>query len=136
MSYICCSGSYLPFLTENHLQEMEKIGKISYNIKKNCMSATFLTRDRVPIEGYVHQWIHTFWACIADIGSSLHEKIIYFIMAHQMSLESLSKICEATVESLSRILNQGSTDKSAYTLSNPKIFLDEEVFLRYLFVME
>lgn len=50
-----------------------------------------------------------------------------------MSLEAFSRVCEATITGLSRILNQGIRDKSVEVLSNPQIFLDKELFLSYLF---
>ena len=136
LPFLCTTGAYLPFVTEDRLGCGQIINLISMNIKKNCMSAIFVTRDMIAIEQYVGEWIGKFWTCIADVGSDLHQKIVCYIMAHRVSVQSISMICEATVAGLARILNQGSSDKSSFTLSNPKIFLDQEVFLGYLFALD
>lgn len=61
------------------------------------------------------------------------EKILYYLLINQVSLRAVSKVCEATIVGLSRIINQGNRDKNIEVLNNPRIVLDEEVFLNYLF---
>lgn len=50
-----------------------------------------------------------------------------------MSLEAMSRVCEATIVGLSRILNQGNREKSIEVLNNPRVFLDKDLFLTHLF---
>jgi len=52
--------------------------------------------------------IFSAWLNISEHKSSLREKILYYLIINDVSLIAVSKICEATVAGLSRILNQGS----------------------------
>lgn len=51
--------------------------------------------------------LFTFWINISDNRTSFREKIIYYLLANQFNLKSVSRVCEAAVVGLSRILNQG-----------------------------
>lgn len=51
--------------------------------------------------------LFSFWINISDNQTSFRQKIIYFLIANQLSLKSVTRLCEAAVLGLSRILNQG-----------------------------
>lgn len=133
LSSVCCSNGYLPFLLQDPVLIQNSIQKICLNIRNNCPSVSFLLKNGIALEGFVSQWIFTFWSTVADNESPVYEKILYYLLMNQADLQSISRVCEAVVVGLRRMLNQGSTEKSVYTLSRPKIFLDEDVFVEYLF---
>lgn len=133
MYYLCCNGVLLYFL-ENDIDSMNYVVvEICSRIRCNCSSASFLIRDKLPLDQYVGGMISSFWLNISENRTSFREKILYYLLINQVSLRAVSKVCEATIVGLSRIINQGNRDKNIEVLNNPRIVLDEEVFLNYLF---
>ena len=72
LSYFSTTGALVPFATQDYHTCNEYVQIISKNIMKNCMSASFLTRNGISIEGVISQWINSFWLNIADYGTPTH----------------------------------------------------------------